>query len=245
MRDESRPLRTDLHPALWLVLPAVAAAAILVCAAVSPELYAAVFRGELGAVELATPAMLVVGIAWALAAIRRPPSGARLAVRAWLTAFSIGALYFAGEELSWGQHLFGWATPESIASLNDQGETNLHNTSSWLDQKPKWVLRLGALLGGVLAPPLLALVPSARWSFWRWLWPTVVCMPAAALAVGSMLAGRLDPGSLPGGLGAALRISELEELWLAMFLMLYAGSLRARLPREAAPAHTGAAAASG
>ncbi len=228
-RERSAP-RTDLHPALWLGLPVGAAAAIAVCAALSPPLYAAVFRGELGAVELATPAMLVLGICWALAAAASAPPGARVAVSTWLTLFGLGALYFAGEELSWGQHLFGWETPEGIASLNDQGETNLHNTSSWLDQKPKWALRGGALIGGILAPLALARLPAARWSFWRWLWPTVVCTPAAVLALGSAAAGRLDPATLPAGLGEALRISELEELWLAMFLMLYAGSLRARLP---------------
>lgn len=32
-----------------------------------------------------------------------------------------------GEEISWGQRIFGWGTPESIAQKNIQGETNLHN----------------------------------------------------------------------------------------------------------------------
>ena len=33
----------------------------------------------------------------------------------------------AGEELSWGQHMFGFEPPESIAEKNVQGEFNLHN----------------------------------------------------------------------------------------------------------------------
>lgn len=33
----------------------------------------------------------------------------------------------AGEEISWGQRLFGFATPESIKKLNTQREFNLHN----------------------------------------------------------------------------------------------------------------------
>jgi hypothetical protein len=32
-----------------------------------------------------------------------------------------------GEEISWGQRIFGFGTPESIAQKNIQGETNLHN----------------------------------------------------------------------------------------------------------------------
>lgn len=36
-------------------------------------------------------------------------------------------LLMIGEELSWGQRIFGWETPEKIANLNQQSETNLHN----------------------------------------------------------------------------------------------------------------------
>ncbi|MBI5915525.1 MAG: hypothetical protein HY842_09125 [Bacteroidetes bacterium] len=41
----------------------------------------------------------------------------------------LGILFFIafGEEISWGQRLFGWHTPEELASHNLQGETNLHN----------------------------------------------------------------------------------------------------------------------
>jgi hypothetical protein len=33
----------------------------------------------------------------------------------------------AGEEISWGQRIFGVATPADLAGINTQGETNLHN----------------------------------------------------------------------------------------------------------------------
>ena len=33
------------------------------------------------------------------------------------------------EELSWGQHLFKWETPQLFLETNRQGETNLHNTN--------------------------------------------------------------------------------------------------------------------
>lgn len=42
------------------------------------------------------------------------------------------ALFFFvafGEELSWGQHYFGFATPAAIEQLNQQEELNLHNLS--------------------------------------------------------------------------------------------------------------------
>lgn len=33
----------------------------------------------------------------------------------------------AGEEVSWGQSIFGWKTPEALEKINVQGETNFHN----------------------------------------------------------------------------------------------------------------------
>lgn len=36
-------------------------------------------------------------------------------------------IFIAGEEISWGQRLFGWETPAGIASWNNQQETNIHN----------------------------------------------------------------------------------------------------------------------
>jgi hypothetical protein len=41
----------------------------------------------------------------------------------------LGTLFFLafGEEISWGQRMFGWETPAKWAAMNVQGETNLHN----------------------------------------------------------------------------------------------------------------------
>lgn len=41
----------------------------------------------------------------------------------------LGILFItaAGEEISWGQRIFGWGTPEYFQSSNIQAETNFHN----------------------------------------------------------------------------------------------------------------------
>ncbi|SDS37592.1 hypothetical protein SAMN04515667_2035 [Formosa sp. Hel1_31_208] len=41
----------------------------------------------------------------------------------------LGILFFMafGEEISWGQRIFGWNTPERFSDINAQKETNLHN----------------------------------------------------------------------------------------------------------------------
>lgn len=60
---------------------------------------------------------------------------ARLGHRWFATLFviaALAALFIAGEEISWGQRLLGWATPEDLADINSQGETNLHNIGSAL-----------------------------------------------------------------------------------------------------------------
>lgn len=53
----------------------------------------------------------------------------------------------AGEELSWGQRIFGWATPEAIAEINAQNETNLHNMATQAFQNTLyfggWLLLIG------------------------------------------------------------------------------------------------------
>ena len=46
----------------------------------------------------------------------------------YCTAFYGGVLLFGmGEEISWGQRVFGIETPEFLAEANAQKETNLHN----------------------------------------------------------------------------------------------------------------------
>lgn len=53
----------------------------------------------------------------------------------------------AGEELSWGQRIFGWATPEVISKVNAQNETNLHNMATQAFQNTLyfggWLLLIG------------------------------------------------------------------------------------------------------
>lgn len=40
---------------------------------------------------------------------------------------AVGFFLVAGEEISWGQRIFGWESSESVHDVNLQGETNLHN----------------------------------------------------------------------------------------------------------------------
>jgi len=48
-----------------------------------------------------------------------------------LIYLGVALLFFfgAGEEISWGQRIFGFETPETLAQVNKQDELNLHNLS--------------------------------------------------------------------------------------------------------------------
>ena len=78
-----------------------------------------------GAVGLFVGCALLLA-SFVLARRRRPADMTSGAV--WTLLASAGVLLFlAGEEMSWGQRLFGWGTPEALRSANAQDETNLHN----------------------------------------------------------------------------------------------------------------------
>ena len=46
-------------------------------------------------------------------------------------------IYYLGEEISWGQHIFKWESSEIFTIYNTQKETNIHNISNLFDQLPR------------------------------------------------------------------------------------------------------------
>lgn len=63
----------------------------------------------------------------------------------------MGALFFwaAGEEISWGQHILGTVTPDWLAKINGQQETNLHNINKKFFDR--WLERFTVLLAVITA----------------------------------------------------------------------------------------------
>ncbi len=47
--------------------------------------------------------------------------------RILMLLFTIGLFLIAFEEVSWGQHIFKWESPEVFHEINRQKETNVHN----------------------------------------------------------------------------------------------------------------------
>jgi hypothetical protein len=60
-----------------------------------------------------------------------------------------GLVFMIGEEVSWGQRLFGWQTPEKLAEINLQQETTVHNIRG-VATGVKWMEWLAGAYGTLL-----------------------------------------------------------------------------------------------
>ncbi len=222
---------------VWLWLPVAVIVVELGFRIVNEPLYRTLWQSELGPVETGTVVVLLPGIAAGLLALRRSSRLPASWLTAWLALILLGSVYFGGEEASWGQHWLGWETPDAVRGLNDQGETNLHNTSSWLDQKPRLLLELGVLTGGLLYPLILWLRRQPRpidpADFHYWLWPGRQLLPTALLAIAIGLPQRLEKWfGWPIPYPLDIRASETQEFYFALFLALYLISFHLRLRQQ-------------
>lgn len=201
----------------------------------SQESYRRFFIGEMSVIEIPTVLLLIAAVVMGLRASRDAYTLNSRFLAIWLGLGTLGCIYFAGEEASWGQWYLRWSTPEAWQALNDQGETNLHNMAGFgflLDQLPRALLTLGAFIGGIVAPLYLRLrgrtLDPAR--LWYWIWPTMAALPAAIFGV---FLARID--RTIGGIAGHdwpfydLRTGELKEFMLACFLLVYLASLAQRL----------------
>jgi hypothetical protein len=221
----------ELPAWLWLWLPPCVIAATYAAAIVDPVFHRRWFSSEEGFLEWVTVILLVPAIGYG-ACCWRSRGRLRLPwVARWWLALTLVCIYFAGEEISWGQKIFHWETPTFIGALNDQNETNLHNISSWFDQKPRLAFELWVLTAGVLIPARRAMqgVTYTPTQWQGWFWPTGVCVPTAVLALASMVPERIkDLFGLPP-FPVEVRYSELQEFYFSLFLFLYLASAWRRL----------------
>ena len=68
-----------------------------------------------------------------------------------LVIYLIGLIYYFLEEISYGQHLFFWPTPDFFLKFNSQNETNFHNVSNLFDELPRILLLLFCSLSFLFA----------------------------------------------------------------------------------------------
>ena len=106
------------------------------------------------------PVETVGFLCFAIATVAAGASAARLA-RGGATAAAIllglgavGLVFITGEEIAWGQRMFGIVTPESLAAVNKQNELTLHNISAIQHALTFAMLLVGAW--GAAMPLLIA-----------------------------------------------------------------------------------------
>ena len=153
-----------LDTCCWL-LPVCSVLVLLIVYALSPGLYLRYFlqpfQREFQVVELVTFGSALAAAAilgWSAAVlwrrdrlrgrIRNLPGGALL-----IALLAMASLFFAGEEISWGQSWFGWDSPDAFLDHQGLGETNLHN----IEHMPFSIQTLGSafLMALLVVLPLL------------------------------------------------------------------------------------------
>ncbi len=185
-------------------------------------------KGEAGIIENMTVLFLVAAIAFSVSSMSKANKLELTGfVKAWLFILIMGAAYFALEEISYGQHLFGWGTTDTWKALNDQDETNLHNVHALFDQVPRALLTLGILFGGVILPLYryfrkLKLDESSRL---YWQWPTLDCVTIGLLVI-------LIRPVLSVFETDIINTGETKENLFALFILLYCVSIHSRLKRK-------------
>ncbi len=189
-------------------------------------------RGELGLVENLTVVFSAAAMILTLSVILRLGRSLPPLLNLFLVVYALGCLYFAGEEASWGQHWFGWETTgEYFLERNDQLETNLHNTSIWLDRIPKAIVSLGIFIGGIIVPLSFRFrgkTVDYKSRFW-WLWPTWICLPTAIFATTVTWPGKIERYT---DLSFYFELSnEMKEFYIGYFFLLFIASLAVRLYR--------------
>jgi len=155
----------------------------------------------------------------------------------------------AGEEISWGQRLIGFATPQALASVNAQQEFNLHNLAAINPRDMtgeykqgiarlltvNFVYKLFWLGFGVLIPLAVRINRVAAYVAGRFQFP-VAALPIGVLFVVNWLVYRLtmsllQTGEDPHYYAAAMEIQ--EALSALVFMMLAFWFLKAETRRPA------------
>jgi hypothetical protein len=226
MRVEADEWGVSLSTAWALTVAPIVVAVIVALTAAYRPLYRA-FINEDAIVEWAQFGVLLALV----------PMGIALAVRLWrrhersfaalFAIAAVGAFFIAGEEISWGQRLLGWATPEDLAALNEQGETNIHN--------------IGDVLSFLnLAMFIITIVAGVMPFVWRWGSggrrrdvATTIIVPPLFLASSFLFAGayRLLRYSIMPEAGYVIsRYGEVGELLLYGALLVFAILIYRKLP---------------
>lgn len=231
-------LRVKFSRLVWLWFPLAIALIPPLSFVADRDFYAVYIADEPGLIENLTALLLLFALVAGLRAFKLSSGRAFPVFRYWILLLTIGCVYFLGEEISWGQHIFGWETPAGWAEINAQAETNLHNLSgigsSLLNVFPRMLVNVCVGGGGILLPLYLyfrrkELALSQTRALW--FFPPTACILTAMLAVLPRLPRKIVDelfGDAPKWLDV-VGSGETKECLVAYFLLLYLAALCLRL----------------
>ncbi|MEA1937870.1 MAG: hypothetical protein U9N14_02105 [Pseudomonadota bacterium] len=236
--------RTDGHLPVWLWLwfPLVLMVAIIASRYVGDDAFACMLKKESSFGEHMTSVLFLASAVMAGILACDTTAFGNHWVRTGFFIVVFGSVFVAGEELSWGQHMFGWETPDWVKAVNKQDETNLHNIfERALDQKLRGISSIVIFVICGITPLLIRAGKLAwleRFPPVRWLIPSMALVPVSWLVISPRIIDRVQVWfdvTFPFPLDIPTReFQEIQEMYISLFVFLYLlDALRRRRPLDA------------
>jgi hypothetical protein len=250
--SENALLRTeemrDLSPILWIGMPVLTVAVRMLAPLLGYDAWFQQMRAEIGFIEISTVVFCVPVMVLSVVIFRRRgelPRG-----MGWIVlGVGLVALYFAGEECSWGQTYLGYETPDAVAAANKQDEFNLHNLLGWqrtvFNILPRFLMTVVMIVGGIILPfiayPFLH-KPGLKKNFWYWMIPTYRVVPIAAMGMLSRVPHKLVKYVAPDlpadnywSMSLVGATGELKEYCMSLAMLFFVISIYVRMgPKKTA-----------
>jgi hypothetical protein len=230
---DQRPARSPAFWFLQFVMPILLLSAALVAGYLGGAVKEIVLDSHTSIQETVTGIFtLSAAVVAASLLLRSDTSGiVDWKLKTWLVLFVAAMIFFAGEDLNWGQHYFGWTSSDYFLENNREKESNLHNMWPLLfNRLPRAILQAWLIVACILVPlgwrmPVRMakpVVPESLWPDRRLIFiaALIFILKGARIASSSTLTA--DNWFM------AMRHSEVEELLIAWCLLLYALMLRER-----------------
>lgn len=148
-RDEPRRWKLDPRLAATLFAAPVAGAAMLALLAPWRRMFLFLVNED-GPMEWSQAAVWFIAAVLAAIVTWRLARDRRWALAALWAVLATGCFLSAGEEISWGQRVFGFETPERLEEANEQDEVTFHNLGA-VHVMFRLTMLIAGLYGSVLA----------------------------------------------------------------------------------------------
>lgn len=208
-----------LHPLIWLVTPILWFTLQLAAEFLFSTDQILSFHREGGFHELTQFGIMTAAFILCIITLVKMERKKNIWLTAWIVLAALGCFYVAIEEISWGQSFFQWQTPDIFKEINNQGESNIHNTSRLFNHIPRYILMVGIVVGGLLLP-LIHLINS------KWLPHKFnIIYPPAILSITTITFVIITAGNKLSKMyldtKMFTRSSEVEEIFMFFFVLLY------------------------